>query len=237
MRWIKWVWRIFNLILLVLVIYLGYTFYQAFSAEKKKGFSVNQSAKTATLKTFSKIRPGIEKIGEGVMWFPGLFDLGPDKILISSQGAFIETRGIPNVYMILFSGAELDNAGRPVARREIRRLDNWIYGSPYNSLALFDSGFFVSEKKMEDVGILDKNSISPLLFTSATQPSNVIQLLGNPSCEENIKAGKNTIRTLKYEGTAKRPVVSVSFSDNQIIAATVGIAFALEDSKSDSLCP
>ena len=237
MKWKKLVWRIFNLILLILVIYLGYAFYQSFSIEKKKGFSVNQSAKTATLKTFSKIRPTIEKIGDGAMWFPGLFDLGSGKIVISAQETFIETRGIPNIYMILFSGAELDNAGRPVARQEIRRLDNWIYGSPYNALALFDSGFFVSEKKMEDAGVLDKNSISPLLFTSATQPNDVRQLLGNPSCEESIEAGKNTIKVLKYEGTASRPVASISFSDNQIIGATVGIAFTAENSENNSLCP
>ena len=157
----KLIFRIFNLILLLLIICLGYAFYQNFSDEKNKGFSVNQSAKTATLKTFSKIRPTIEKIGDGAMWFPGLFDWGSDKIVISAQETFIETRGIPNIYMILFSGAELDNAGRPVARQKIRRLDSWIYGSPYNALALFDNGFFVSEKKMEDAGVLDENSISP----------------------------------------------------------------------------
>lgn len=233
----KWIRRIINLILLTLVIYLGYGFYQVFSAEKEKGFSIEQSAKIATLQTFLKIRPTIEKIGNGIMWIGTLFNGDSDKILISSQETFIESRGVPNMYMILFSGAEFDKAGRPVAREEIRRIDNWMYGDPYNSLVLFDNGFFVSEKKMKDMGIFEKNPISPLSFISATKPNDIIQMLGTPSCEENVKAGKNTIKTLKYEGTTNKPVTVVSFSDDQIIAVTVGIAFTSEDSKSNSLCP
>lgn len=155
---------------------------------------------------------------------------------ISTQQAFIESRGIPGVYMIYFSDTKFDENKKPVARDYISRVESWTFGNPTNKTSNFQNNFFTDEEDLDDSILLMNHNINPLWFKETTTVKDVTGLLGKADCEVTEEAGVHTIRTLKYEETATKPVVSVSFSEDQIIAATVGIAFK-SDYTSDTLCP
>jgi len=225
----KLIFRIFNLILLIIIVYFGYAFFHTVYVEKNGGVSLEQAIKTGALNTVSKARPIIEGVAN-------IFD-GVDYESADAQAAFIKARGIPDMYTIFFSDAEFDEKGRVAQKEETRRIDTWFYDGPYNSVVNFDNGFFIEEKDIKDSIDLKEHSISPLFFTSATKPVDVTELLGFPDCAEEFKTEGNTIVTIKYNIAPERPLVSVSFSDDKIISATVGIAFTKEDATGNVLCP
>ena len=225
----KLIFRIFNLILLIVIVYFGYAFFHTVYLEKNKGVSIEQAIKTGALNTVSKARPIVEGVAS-------IFD-GVDYKSADAQSAFIKTRGIPDIYTIFFSDAEFDEKGRVVQKEETRRIDTWFYDGPYDSVVSFDNGFFVEEKDIKDSIDLKEHSISPLFFTSTTKPEDVTGLLGFPDCAEEFKTEGDIIVTIKYNITPERPLVSVSFSDDKIISATVGIAFMKEGATGNVLCP
>jgi hypothetical protein len=157
-----------------------------------------------------------------------------DVKISETQREFLDLRGNPGIFVILFSDIEFNEQGRLMKRETPLRADLWTFGNPDNVTTTFENGFFVEEEEIDGEIEFLAHSISPLDFTYSSNIDDVEALLGKTDCMEEVEAGPNTITTLKYEEKLDTPLVSVSFSDDQIIAVSVGLAFTENDN--EKLC-
>ena len=159
-----------------------------------------------------------------------------DEQLEEPLQVFLNKRGNPGIFMTLFAYADLNGSGMPVALDDPLRLDTWTFGEPSNVVTQFENRVFVSEESLTESVALMNHQVSPLDFTLSSTPQLVINMLGEADCEHEEEAGEDTLRTLKYNETDSRPLVSVSFSDENILSVMVGIAFT-DDAGQTILCP
>ncbi len=157
-----------------------------------------------------------------------------DVKISETQEQFIGARGNPGIFTIFFSDAVLNKEGVPVVRDSPLRAEMWVFGTPDNVTTNFENGFFTGE---EDLGYeveFAEQPFSPLDFNYYSSMESVMDLLGDANCTEEVEAGDDLITTLKYEEEANRPLATVSFSNDQIIAVSVGLAFT--DNEDGKLC-
>jgi hypothetical protein len=157
-----------------------------------------------------------------------------DTKVSETQKDFLDLRGNPGIFTILFSEVKLNDKGNPIKRETPLRSEIWTFGNPNNVTTSFENGFFVQEEKIDGQIEFLSHEVSPLYFTFNSSIDDVEALLGEADCVEKVEAGSNTLRTLKYEEKIDRPLVSISFSDDQLIAVSVGLAFTENDN--EKLC-
>ncbi len=214
-----------KLILLLLVLGIGYYFWYGELPTKN-----NLDIHLPDLK--QDISEGVREIKETIQTAKE----EPNQKSISennTQQQFLQARGIPGIFVILFSDAMLDDTGKPIQRPKPIRAETWTFGAPHNVISTFENNFFIQEESSNQTAELMSHSINPLSFTFDTTQSDIKELLGPPDCQTEADGGSHTIHTLKYQETTNRPYATVSFRDDQIMSVTVGIAF----SESKQLCP
>ncbi len=145
----------------------------------------------------------------------------------NAQQAFLDVRGNPDVYMILFSDARFDETGRVVVRAQPTRIETWTFDAPDNVVASFENGYYLSEEPTGLTIDVQDHDISPLEFDFNTSKSDIRRLMGgNPDCSTEADGGPHQIEVMKYESTYDRPGGTFSFSDNQIMAVTMGVGYS-----------
>ncbi len=219
---LKFSLQIFSLFMVVIVIWMGYRVYDDFDKFKKGGMNDESAIVESLDVNMGQARDFLtERLDalRGLEVIPKEFLNNEEKPILREE--YIRARGIPQVYMILNSSDKLSEKGIPVQRDEVLRLEVWIYGPPYNKKVVFENGFLREEKDVNQEEGFSVNSLSPLSLNEKTSIEDVKKLLGNPTCILD----DGPIRTLRFEDDEKRPLVSVTFKDNKMISATVGIAF------------
>jgi hypothetical protein len=150
----------------------------------------------------------------------------------ASQQAFKSARGIPNLFQIIFARQDFSN-GALTQRSSARRIESWLWGSPYNATANFDQGFFVSERALGADAPLGSAGQEPAQFVESTSPDDVIALFGAPDCEEQLSVAGLNARVLKYRDR----LLTVSFIGSQIQTVSSGYAYvSTNNPQADGYC-
>nr|MDA3814877.1 hypothetical protein [Patescibacteria group bacterium] len=214
-------------------IWFGYNFYITFSDLEERGVERQEAAIEAFTTTFSKTKDNFNNIYEKVPSFslPFFSNNYSDKESISEL--FVETRGIPEVYVIMISYDEIKDE-TPIKRDSSLRFEVWFYGDPYNEKVSFENGFFKETKGIDATDKLVENSVSPLFFNSNTTKNEIESVFGLSDCIITEQAGGDTLTTYRFKETATTPLLAVTFVNEKIIAVSSGIIF-LGDNE-DSLC-
>lgn len=145
--------------------------------------------------------------------------------LSQDQKAFIASRGNPHLFYILFASEEVNEAGKIVYTGKVRRIEKWMYNIPSRGLVsvLFDNGYFVREDVVGPYAqALTPTYISPAFFTPCTTKNDVIKILGEPSCENQIRFGGRIITVLRYNPTDTLAANSVYFENDLVVQVEGG---------------
>jgi hypothetical protein len=221
--------RIILIIILIFFIWFGYNFYITFSDLEERGVGRQEAVIEAFTITFNKTKNGFSNIyGKIPAFFTNEYS---DKEGI--REIFIETRGIPEVYVIMISYDEIKD-GIPIKRSSPLRFEVWSYGNPHNEKVSFENGFFKEKKGIIATDEFIENNISPLFFNTNTTKKEVQGVFGLPSCIITEQAGEDTLTTYRFKETEITPLAAVTFVNEKIIAVSSGIIF-LGDNE-DSLC-
>lgn len=154
----------------------------------------------------------------------------------SDQQAFVNARGLPPQFVILFATETLDPAGVRGPLAAPRRLETWFYNLGQLRAALFDNGFFVKEDVLGPSAPLTPTPLSPAQFRPGLTRSEVEALLGLPSCEQSVALGGEQLVALRYQGSASTPVHSAVLSNGVIASVAAGFAIQPDGSASTAVC-
>ncbi|MCB9593635.1 MAG: hypothetical protein H6719_12955 [Sandaracinaceae bacterium] len=139
--------------------------------------------------------------------------------LSRTQRAFLEARGAPTAFAILFSDADLDESGLAVAT-PARRVETWIYAGAPARRIVFDSGYFVDEVDLTADLDADPAAASPADFDPAMTRADVEAALGAPDRVEEQDLGGQALVMLRYDAPE---VVSVAFLDGHLASVVAGM--------------
>jgi hypothetical protein len=232
-NFIKTGMRLISIILLIFFIWFGYNFYTTFSDLEEQGVERQEAAIEAFTSTFSKTKDKFSVVYNKIPSFSIPF-LGSDySDKENMREIFIETRGIPEAYLIMISYDEIKEEV-PVEREDPLRFEVWFYGDPHNEKVSFENGFFKENKKVNATDELVENTISPLFFNANTTKNEIQSVFGAPTCVITEQAGEDTLTTYRFKETATTPLMAVTFVNEKIIAVSSGIIFLGDDE--DSLC-
>jgi hypothetical protein len=223
--------RIISVIFLIFAIWFGYNFYVVFSDLAERGVDKESAAMEAFSVTLDKTVNVFEKIPNSIN-IPNPFSNSyseEERI----RELFIETRGFPEAYVLIVSYDKIEE-GVPIKREESLRFEVWFYGYPYNKKVVFENGFFKEEGSISSADGLIENSVSPLFFNEKTTKSEVQGVFGAPSCIITDNAGEDVLTTYRFKETENKPLAAVTFMNEKLISATVGVVFLSENE--ESLC-
>jgi hypothetical protein len=221
--------RVISIITIIFFVWFGYNFYITFSDFKEGGVDTQEAAIKAFTIILDKAKNGFSDIYDKVPSFS--INKYSDKENI--REIFIETRGIPEAYIIMISYDEIKNKV-PLKRESPLRFEMWFYGDSYNEKVAFENGFLKERKGIINTDELMKNNISPLFFNVDTTKNEVKKVFGVPSCTITEQAGDDILVTYRFKETSVTPLAAVTFVNEKIIAVSSGIIF-LGDNE-DSLC-
>jgi len=230
-NFIKIAKKVISVLLLLFFIWFGYNFYLVFSESVERGNNEEVAAVEAFNKTLSKTTSLFEKIPKSIDIQNPFTNPYAEKENI--REIFIETRGVPEAYMIIISYDEIKE-GVPIKRENPLRFETWFYKEPYNSKVIFENGFFKGEKNIGETEGLEENSASPLAFDKKTSKSEIQNIFGKESCILTERAGADVLTTYRFKETNNTPLAAVTFVNERLISATVGIVF-LSDNEQE-LC-
>ncbi|MCX7823506.1 MAG: DUF4214 domain-containing protein [Syntrophobacterales bacterium] len=158
--------------------------------------------------------------------------------LSRDQQAFIASRGNPSLFTIVFTTEEADSLGRPVYSGRVRKVETWIYNNSSSGLKaiLFDNGYFIEEKTVGPYAHnLVPTHLSPSLFTPCTTKEDVIRMLGEPTCTQQIQFGGRLITAMRYNPTTTLAASSVYLENDLVFQVEAGYALVSPRAGSD-LC-
>ncbi len=225
--------RVISIILLIFFIWFGYNFYTTFSDFEDRGMERQEAAIEAFKIAFGETKDKISAVYNKIPSFSIPFFGNDYSDRENMREIFIETRGIPEVYLIMISYDEIKD-GVPVKREESLRFEVWLYGDSYNEEVSFENGFFKERKNLSETDGFIENTVSPLFFSTSTTKSEVQSVFGPPACVITEQAGNDTLTTYRFKETATTPLAAVTFVNEKIIAVSSGIIF-LGDNE-ESLC-
>ncbi|TNE90075.1 MAG: hypothetical protein EP330_09610 [Deltaproteobacteria bacterium] len=134
------------------------------------------------------------------------------------QGRFLEVRGNPVAYTVMFVDQQVDEQGR-VLDTATRRTDAWVYEDVVD---VFDAGFFVQEKKLATRVKGKPTRLSPAFFAAGTQPEDLIAKLG-PGEERSSAMGPIKMQMLHWD---EPEVVTAAWLDGTLASVVVGMGVA-----------
>jgi hypothetical protein len=162
---------------------------------------------------------------------------GTNGTFSSDQQAFVNARGLPPQFVIMFATETLDASGIRVPLAVPRRIETWFYHLGQLRAALFDNGFFVKEDVLGPSAPLTPTQLSPAQFRPGLTRSEVEALLGVPSCEQSVDLGGEQLIALRYQASASNPVYAAVLSNGVIASVAAGFAIQPDGSASTSICP
>ena len=157
--------------------------------------------------------------------------------LSSDQQAFVNARGLPPQFVILFATETLDPSGVRVPLAAPRRIETWFYNLGQLRAAVFDNGFFINEDVLGPSAPLRPTPLSPAQFRPGQTRSEVEALLGIPSCEQSVDLGGEQLTALRYQASASNPVHAAVLSNGVIASVAAGFAIQPDGSASTAVCP
>ena len=160
--------------------------------------------------------------------------------LSDDQKAFIASRGTPDMFVLGFINEEIDSQNRPayLANDNIRRLEYWYYNREDLIMSQFDSGYFVQESKVgEAVSELQSVQFSPSQLSPCMERSDIVALVGEPSCTYTDPLANSTYSYLRYNPTASRPASTFVLENGVLVTVLAGYSLDLDSDPNDgNLC-
>ncbi len=223
--------RIISIAIFIFLLWFGYNFYNTFSELRERGMGREQAAIEAFTFVVDKTKNQFNNISKKIpslSFFTNEYSERED-----IRNIFIETRGIPEAYLIIVSYDEIKE-GVPVKRSEPIWFEVWFYGEPYNKKVIFENRFFKEERSFSATDEFINNNISPLFFNERATKNSVQAVFGTPTCTISEQAGDDTLTTYRFKETSKTPLAAVTFVNEKIIAVSSGIVFLGDNEK--TLC-
>ncbi len=141
------------------------------------------------------------------------------------QQSFIFARGNPDLFVVGFSSEHLDTNGKVVYSNKVRRVESWAYNGSRLVTTVFDNGHFVKETTLDAISSLEPTSLSPSQFTHCMNQSDVVALMGEPSCVMREVMGGQTYKYLRYNPTPNRVAANIVLENGLLISVSAGFAF------------
>ncbi len=223
--------RIISILLLIFIIWFGYNFYVVFSDLTERGVDKETAVIEAFDTTLSNTTRAFKEMSSGIsIENPFTNSYAEEE---SIREFFVETRGLPEAYVLTISYDKIKE-GVPVKREDPLQFEVWFYGDPHNKKVVFENGFFKEEKSISSVDDFTENSVNPLFFSEKTTESEVKSVFGVPSCTITDNAGEDVLTTYRFKETENKPLAAVTFMNEKLISATVGVVFLSQNE--ESLC-
>lgn len=131
------------------------------------------------------------------------------------QGRFLEVRGNPIAYTIGFANQRVTEDGG-LEPMPVRRTESWVYPE---AVSVFDAGYFVQEKPLDERVEASPASLSPAFFSAGTQPEALIAKLGEGE-ERTSRLGPASMRMISWR---EPEIVTVSWVEGALTSVVVGI--------------
>lgn len=131
----------------------------------------------------------------------------------AAQAKFLKSRGNPSAFTVAFFDSGT------------RRLEAWVYADSTLSVAAFDSGYFVSEKKARGSVRLPDPKLLPQAITPDLTPDGVKRRFGIPDVDTSVKLGTREVRVVRFFARPGSVYKAFAFAENRIVSANVGWAW------------
>lgn len=152
------------------------------------------------------------------------------------QAKFIATRGYPHIFTLGFVTEDLGSNGVAAALLSPRRVETWGYNGTKFTSALFDNGYFISERTWGDHANIQSTNLKPYQFTLGMTEAQVTALMGPASCIETLRIAGKSVRYLRYNPSTSSPAATVTIENGTLGAVTAGYAMVDSTQTTSSLC-
>jgi len=160
--------------------------------------------------------------------------------LSEDQKAFITSRGNPEMFILGLISEEFDSANRAtyLENNNIRRIEYWLYNRDQLTMALFDNGYFVEETTVGDsIDNLQATHISPSQLSPCMDQTDIVALLGEPSCIRTETLAGRTYSYLRYNPSGNHPASTVVLENGVLVTVLAGYSYDIDSSPTDgNLC-
>jgi hypothetical protein len=153
----------------------------------------------------------------------------------ADQQKFIVARGYPHLFSITFV-TQVMSGGRVVTLTPPRRLETWVYNDGNVTSALFDNGFFISQETLGAHTTFQSTSLKPEKFKLGMTESEVIAVVGQPTCVDSVSMLGSNMRFLRYAKTTDSPVASVGLLDGKLTVVSAGFLLSTQSDPGTDLC-
>ena len=151
---------------------------------------------------------------------------GAEQELSETQRQFIAMRGEPQLFTVAFVDQQVAADGSVSQLDPPRRAETWAWTGATTRVALFDSGFFVSEGESAGLSSLPQPVLAPDALRAGMTPDEIDALMGASGIEETVvleSAGEVTY--WRYHTLASP--AAFTFVAGGLRGAVVGFAFDL----------
>lgn len=225
--------KLISLLFLAFLVWFGFTFYKQFSALEDGGMSRIAAAEQAFNNTADITKSIFNNLYSGNIKESLSFLSKKLSKEMQAQELFIESRGVPEVYLKTISYDALDENSIPKKRDNPFYIDIWFYGKPYNKKVVFENGYFKEEKLIAVTEDFISNPLSPLDIDNNISKNELLKIMGEADCVINSQNGDLT--TYRFQENNERPLLSATFANNKLIFLSSGVIFLSEGEK--KLCP
>jgi len=160
--------------------------------------------------------------------------------LSEDQKAFVTSRGNPEMFILGLISEQFDNENRAtyLENNNIRRIEYWLYNRDQLTMVLFDNGHFVEETIVGDsIDELQATHISPSQLSPCMDQTDIVALLGEPSCTQTEILAGRTYSYLRYNPSGDHPASTVVLENGVLTTVLAGYSFDMDSSPTDgNLC-
>lgn len=158
-------------------------------------------------------------------------------VLSEVQRQFIAARGNPRLFTISFLTEAVGAGGTRQVAAAPRRIESWVYDRQGLVADLFDNGHFVAETSHGGSGITwPAAHVGPAQFSPCMSRTEVVALLGPPSCTLSGEYGGRSLQTLRYTPTVARPAVTLVLENGLLASVMAGYSYVAPEQTGTDLC-